>query len=137
MKRTKLNKTAKKDTIGYWKKKLWTEFSKYIRKRDKNICFTCGGNGNQAGHMIPRASGGNSLYFHERNVHAQCYRCNINLGGNGAIYAINFIKKYGQEAFDEIMELKSAYKKYTIDDYKELIEVYKLKYDELRDKRFR
>lgn len=133
MKQTRLRRTAKEGTLGYWKKKLWTEFSKYIRKRDDYICFTCGKVGNHAGHMIPRALGGLSLYFHERNVHCQCYFCNINLGGNGAIYATNFIKRYGQEAFDEILELKSTYKKYTIDDYKELIGVYKKKLEQLNE----
>jgi len=88
--------------------------------------------------MVPRASGGMSLYFHEQNVHCQCYRCNINLGGNGAVYAKNFVDKYGQEAFDEIMRLKDqGYKKYTIQDYKDLTEEYKKKVDGLLKKQRR
>lgn len=119
----------KKKTLGWYKKKFWTVFSKYIRERDNNICFTCGkkceGKGSHAGHMIPKASGGLSLYFHEKNVHCQCFNCNINLGGNGAIYAMKFIQKYGQEEFDEIIRLKNqGYKKYTIEDYKNLIKKY-------------
>jgi len=137
MKRSRIKKTPKKGTLTWWKKKLWTIFSLYIRTRDNFTCFTCGkkgdGKGMHAGHMIPRAVGGMSLYFNEFNVHAQCYYCNINLGGNGAIYAKKFIEKYGQEKFDELIELKEhGYKKYTIEEYKNLIEYYKLelkKYD--------
>lgn len=136
MKRTPFRKTPKKDTLSYWKKKLWTTFSLYIRTRDNFTCFTCDkkgdGKGLHAGHMIPRASGGLSLYFHEGNVNAQCYHCNINLGGNGAIYSSRFIKRFGQEAFDEIERLKyQGYKKYTIPEYQELIEVYKQKTKDL------
>lgn len=136
MKRTPLRKTAKTHTLGWWKKKFWTTFSLYIRTRDKFRCFTCDkkgdGKGLHAGHMIPRASGGLSLYFHEKNVHAQCYHCNINLGGNGAVYASRFIKKYGQEAFDEIMRLKNqGYRKISILEYQNLIEEYKQKIDEI------
>ena len=130
MKRTPLRKTAKKKTPGWYKKKLWTEFSIFIRRRDKGQCFTCGLKKHwkemQAGHMIPRSVGGASLYFHEKNVHCQCYACNINYGGNGAIYAQNFISVYGQEEFDEIMRLKSVIYKYpTIREYEELIKHYK------------
>lgn len=136
MKRTKLRKEAKKHTLGWWKKKFWSTFSRFIRLRDKGTCFTCGSKKPwkqmQAGHMIPRASGGLSLYFHEKNVHCQCYRCNINLGGNGAVYADKFIKKYGQSEFDKIIELKNqGYTKYTIDDYKALDDEYQKKVEYL------
>jgi len=78
--------------------------------------------------MIPRASGGLSLYFHEKNVHCQCYRCNINLGGNGAVYANNFIERYGQEEFDEIIRLKDqGMVKYNISDYERMKEEYEKK----------
>ena len=139
MRRTRIRKTAKTHTMGWYKKKFWTTFSLYIRTRDDFTCFTCGkkgeGKGLHAGHMIPRASGGLSLYFHEKNVHAQCYYCNINLGGNGAIYATKFIEKYGQEEFDEILRLQhQGFKKYSIEEYQELIEIYKIKIEELNDK---
>jgi len=137
MRKTPLRKTAKTHTIGWWKKKFWTTFSLYIRTRDHFTCFTCGkrgdGKGLHAGHMIPRAAGGLSLYFHEQNVHAQCYHCNINLGGNGAIYSVKFIAKYGQETFDEILQLKyTGYRKYTIPEYQSLIEEYKEKLDAIQ-----
>lgn len=136
LRRTSIRKKAKPKTLSYYKNKFWSVFSQYIRIRDKGQCFTCPTKKHwkkmQAGHMVPRASGGLSLYFHEQNVHCQCYRCNINLGGNGAVYAKNFVTKYGQDDFDEIMRLKDqGYQKYTIQDYKDLAEEYKKKVDGL------
>lgn len=136
MKKTPLRKSAKSKTAGWYKKEFWTIFSRFIRLRDKGICFTCGlekpWKTMQAGHMIPRASGGLSLYFDELNVHCQCYRCNINLGGNGAVYAKKFIEKYGQEEFDRILwDKDNGFKKFSIDEYKELTEEYTKRVDKL------
>ena len=129
-----MRRKVKKNTLGYWKKLFWVEFSKYIRKRDDYKCFTCEGAGNQAGHFIARSIGGMSLFFHERNVHAQCLRCNIFLSGNGAIYYRKMIERYGQESVDELFELKDrGYRKYSIEEYQELIEEYKLKVEQLNE----
>ena len=129
-------KETKPHTLGWWKKKFWTTFSLYIRTRDDFKCFTCDndglGKGMQAGHFIPRAAGGLSLFFHEQNVHAQCYRCNINLGGNGSEYYRRMVKKYGEELVDELFEIKNkGYRKYTIPEYELLIDVYKQKLEDL------
>lgn len=138
LKRSRVRKTAKKGSIGWFKKKLWTIFSKYIRQRDGYTCITCNkkGKGSQihAGHFIPRASGGLSLYFHEDNVHAQCYRCNINLGGNGGVYYQKLLERKGQEVIDNLFFLKdNGYLKLSIEDYKKLIEEYKNKIKELEN----
>lgn len=42
-------------------------FHKYVCKRDHYICYTCGKEGNQAGHYWH-----NKLDFDERNLHCQC-----------------------------------------------------------------
>lgn len=100
----------KKMTTAKWKRKLWPHFSKFIRNRDKYVCFTCGrkgeGAGMHAGHFIHRSVGGLGLYFEETNVHAQCYHCNINLGSNGAVYYMKMVKKYGQEHVDDLFRRK-------------------------------
>ena len=115
----------KKKTITQLKKKLWTTFSLYIRQRDKNICFTCGrigeGSGIHAGHFISKSVGGLALYFHEKNVHAQCYNCNINLSGNQWEYG----QRLGKETVDELMKLKQLTTKWTVQDYEDKIEYYK------------
>ena len=96
----------KKKTPAQLKKELWKIFSKYIRQRDKGICFICErkceGSGYHAGHFIPKSVGGLALYFHEDNVHGCCYNCNINLGGNLYLYG----KRLGEEKCQELYELK-------------------------------
>lgn len=77
----------------------------------------------QAGHGIPKALG-MSLYFDEKNVHCQCYRCNINLDGNGVIYAKRIIENYGSEEMERLLRQKNEIKKYTIAEYQQLIEEY-------------
>jgi len=101
----------KKVSISSLKKKLWKVFSLYIRQRDNFTCFTCGrkgeGSGIHAGHYIPKSVGGIALYFHEMNVHAQCYHDNINLGGYGSMYHMKMVEKYGQKNVDELWIIKN------------------------------
>ncbi len=101
-------KKPKKETNAQLKKKLWKVFSAYIRSRDANICFTCGrkaeGSGYHAGHFIAKSVGGLALYFHEDNVHGQCYNCNINLGGNSYLFG----KRLGEEKVQELYALKGT-----------------------------
>ncbi len=117
----------KKPTVTILKKKLWKIFSQYIRARDKNICFTCGrygeGSGMHAGHFVPKSVGGNTLYFHEDNCHAQCYNCNINLGGNQYEYGM----RLGQEKAEMLRKLKYATFKTDINYYEEKIKEYQQK----------
>jgi len=126
----------KPKTLAYYKKKLWTVFSLYIRARDNYTCVTCGkkgkGPGIHAGHYITKSVGGLSLYFHEQNVHAQCYRCNIHLSGNWTAYREFILRTYGEEVDNELIQLKNTgYRKYSIEEYKNLIEEYKQKLKEL------
>ena len=106
----------KKPVLGREKKRTWEMMSRYVRARDKNTCFTCGKFGNQAGHMFPKALGLNA-YFDIRNVHCQCYHCNINLGGNGAIYSHKFREKYGDKEYNDLYETVHKKRKYTVEDY--------------------
>lgn len=119
-------------TPGKAKKKLWEVFSKYIRTRDNYTCVTCGkkgeGSGIHAGHYITKSVGGLSLYFHEQNVHAQCYRCNIHLSGNWTAYERFIIQRYGEEVDKELKRLQlQGYRSISIKEYEELIEEYKKK----------
>lgn len=101
-----MKKKKAKQTTAQLKKKLWVIFSKYIRARDKNICFTCGakvyGYNYHAGHFIPKAVGGLALYFHEDNVHGQCARCNLFMCGEQYLYG----KKLGEKKVNELYKLK-------------------------------
>lgn len=127
MKRTQLKKQSKVK-ISVLKKKLWKIFSEYIRKRDRFTCFICGrkgeGGGIHSGHFIPKSIGGIELYFNEENVHACCYHCNINLGGNLYEYGM----KLGKETVDRLYKIKNTnISKWSEQDYLNKIEEYKKK----------
>lgn len=120
----------KKWSNARWKKEFWKTFAQYIKKRDNYICFSCGrkgeGSGMHAGHFIPKSVGGLTLYFNEDNVHAQCYNCNINLGGNQYEYG----KRLGDEKVEELKRLKMNIRKISNQEYSDLIEEYKQKINE-------
>lgn len=118
------------------KKEFWKVFSLYIRHKEKGKCFTCGlqklPKQMQTGHFISKKICGLGLYFHEMNNHCQCYRCNINLGGNGAIYARKIKEIYGQGALDEIYVLYDKRENFKISDeeYQALIIEYQKRVDD-------
>ena len=137
-----MKKDKKLKSLPKLKKEAWKWFSVYIRKRDKGICFTCtkpipnyydrygnlhpGWKAAQAGHWITAANCGARLYFHEKNVHCQCYNCNINLSGNWLVYETRIISVYGQKVCDELKRLKWQDNiEYTREDYLEMIDKYK------------
>ncbi len=104
------------NTITAKKKVLWKIFSIYIRMRDclettgtitHGKCCTCGRDypiGKlQAGHFVPGRM--DSILFEPTCVHAQCFRCNIKLGGNWVKYYRYMQKKYDQAQIDRLMEL--------------------------------
>ena len=112
-------------------------FNKFIRLRDeKNKCISCdyewGGIKHQrqahASHYIS-TSKSRLLRFNEDNVHKSCQICNTHLSGNLAEYRIRLIKKIGIPRVEELEKLASVSEpcKYTIDNYKEIIIIYKQK----------
>lgn len=113
-----------RSSVSKLKKKLWTVFAAYIKKRDNNICFTCGrkceGSGAHAGHFIPKSTGGLALYFHEENVHCQCFNCNINLGGNQYIYG----EKLGPDMVAALRSIRQRIFKPTEEWYRDMIKDY-------------
>ena len=88
-----------KKTVTWYKKKLDTVFSKYIRYRDEGQCFTCPKKDHpkkmQCGHFNPRQY--LATRYDETNNHCQCYACNMLYGGNPATYSVRMIDKYGIE----------------------------------------
>tara|TARA_R100000482_G_C5122027_1_gene146366 strand:- start:1151 stop:1507 length:357 start_codon:yes stop_codon:yes gene_type:complete len=84
----------------------------------------------QAGHFIPKAQG-NATAWDLRNIHPQCYRCNINLGGNGAEYFPFMLKTYGSEVVDELRQLSNTSRKISRVQYEEMIEHLQEKLQEL------
>jgi len=139
------------------KKKTWTQCSKYIRLRDAIAfckansidlsefndyrdlpvkCCTCGiirtFRTVDAGHFHGRGLGGGSgTYFDERNIHAQCKRCNGFHGGQQAIYKEFMLEKYGQAVLDKLQVLHSAGRKYQYGELEAMGILFKEMFEEL------
>jgi len=82
----------KQPTPSQLKKKLWELCKQACREQYGNVCYTCGrtgleGSGWHTGHFIPSSVCGALLRYDLRNLRPQCYSCNINAGGNGAIFS--------------------------------------------------
>lgn len=129
LKRSPLRKKSKtKDTITVLHDKARQIFAKFIIKRDKGICFTCGKPGNQAGHFIH----GKSMDFSEKGNHCQCVACNYFRGGNLIVYAINLEKKYGYGIVQKLRKEADKNKKWKVKELIGLTTYYKKKLNMLK-----
>lgn len=122
------------------KKKLWSLISEYIRRKkaDSNgyvKCSTCETVKHwremQAGHWIPQAQG-DSIRFELSNINVQCYRCNVNLGGNGPEYYEFMLIEYGQEEMDRLKQRQREIIKFYESDYLDMIEDIEAKLKQLK-----
>lgn len=132
LKRSKLKKKSKAK-ISVIQRRLWELCKQIIRKKYGNICYTCGATGLEAGnwhtsHFIPKASLGAYLKYDLRVLRPSCYHCNINLGGNGAIYYERLRREMGDEYISQIFKDRqvtvnaySHYEKLLI-DYQEILD---------------
>jgi len=95
----------------------WYWFSRYIRERDVmrwGVCISCGKpitfESCDAGHFVPANGCGRDLLFDERNVNAECSRCNawdeMHLIG----YAKGLDFRYGPGTADALMVRYRSYK---------------------------
>jgi hypothetical protein len=118
-----LKKGSKIPSLKSLHKKAWKIFSKWIRKRDKCTCFTCGVKKPmaqmQAGHFMHA-----SQDFDPRNIHCQCIRCNHYLSGNLAVYTQKMGKKYGLKVVEELIAGRKKVHKYTREELEEVIRKY-------------
>ncbi len=143
----KVKKVKTKKKTNY-KERLWDIFKDYIRLRDADDrgycnCISCGKvyfwKDIQSGHYVPK-NNGMFFYFNEDDVHAQCYSCNVGRSGNLIYYRKGLINKIGLEEVEKleyqgemgVREELNATCKYSDDDYKDLIRVYKDKFEELK-----
>ena len=135
----------KKPTLGQIKRKTWAMFSLYIRTRDAlrttgtteyALCITCDRKyplkavgGLQAGHFITGRH--NSVLFDERNVHAQCYGCNVGKKGNMVVYYKKMLEMYGQDVIDELEQLDKVNRQYKVWELLDLYNELNLKLESL------
>jgi len=109
MKRVKGMRKASKASISKVQRELWELCKQITRKKYGNSCFTCSragleGSNWHTGHLIPKASLGAFLKYDLRVLRPQCYHCNINLGGNGAVFIERLRKEEGDAHVDRILE---------------------------------
>lgn len=76
------------------------------------------------GHFLPASTCGNFIKYDLRNLRPQCYNCNINLGGNGAIYYQRLVETQGQAYVDQLFEDKKKIIKADNFFYLDLIDKY-------------
>lgn len=93
------------------KNKLWQECRRitFDRYNDNGIinCYTCGafnieGSNRQLGHCYPKGACGATMKYDLRHLRFQCYHCNINLGGMGAVFKANLEKELGKKEAKKI-----------------------------------
>jgi len=118
------------EPLKYWVKKAQIAVNTYIRFRDKDKpCISCGrklGSKFDAGHYF--STGANpELRFEEDNIHGQCVFCNQHLHGNLIPYTDNLPERIGLERFNALKDKRHKIRKYSKDELKQIIEIYKNK----------
>lgn len=110
---TDLNKIP----LSKLKKKIDTEFSLYIRRRDNFICCTCGRQGSekdgimQCGHLFSRVA--LSTRWEPYNAACQCKGCNMRHEYDWEPMRQWFIKKYGEHIYEILYQEYKKPRKFT------------------------
>lgn len=117
-----------------WLNDAQTAFNAYIRLRDDKLpCVSCGRHHTGQYHAGHYRSVGAApqLRYNEDNVHKQCQPCNTHKSGNAIEYRINLVKRIGIERV-EWLENNNDVVKWTIEQAKQIKELYNRKLKELR-----
>jgi hypothetical protein len=136
-KKTKAKMKNDLETIQELIKATQIIFNKYIRLNDKllgNPCFSCRkplGDKYDAGHFF-NANNHWNVRFDERNVHSQCVHCNQHLHGNLLEYRKQLEFYYGITWLNELEQDAKKTRKFTKDELKEIINIYKNKIKEFK-----
>lgn len=98
-----------KQSISKIQRDIWEHCKRLIREKYGNICYTCHrnnltGSNWHTGHLLAKASLGAFLKYDLRILRPQCYNCNINLGGHGALFIENMRRIEGNEYVDQILK---------------------------------
>ena len=127
----------KKVSVSYYKKKLDTLFSLFIRQRNADPngmtkCYTCGVLKHykelQCGHFVPRQY--LSVRYDEINCQTQCYACNMLYNGQPSAFAMNLTRDYGKETVEMLEKKRREITKYF--PYELKLEEYKNKLKEMQ-----
>lgn len=129
-KRSRLRKKSN-SPVALLKAELMKIAKKIAKARSGDKCCTCPaidlqGRNWHGGHFIRDSVGGVLLRYLLENIHSQCFRCNMTLGGNEAEYYQFMVRKYGQEFVDELFRIKNQEsEKWSEVDYRNRIKLYK------------
>ena len=85
--------------------KIWDECKRIIKVRYGNDCYTCDaknltGSNRHTGHMVPKKYLPYQFKYDLRFLRPQCYNCNMNLGGMGALYISNLLDEDKIEEYE-------------------------------------
>lgn len=98
--------------LQYWLKRAEKACNAYIRERDKGLpCISCGVADSpewHAGHFIPATA--HAIRFDPANIHKQCAKCNVFLGGNQTNYELRLAARIGQSEVDRLKNAPRARK---------------------------
>lgn len=92
-----------------------------VHVRDADCaCISCGATSGrfQGGHYRSRGSAPH-LALDTRNIHKQCYKCNVELHSNAIEYRKALVKKFGAEWVD-VLECDQKPRKHTNEELKEM-----------------
>ena len=127
---------AKKKTLKYWKTKIDAPFHQYIRRRDADDnsgycqCISCDKpihfEESDAGHFISR--GKLATRWDERNVNAQCRKCNRFEYGRQFEYSL----KIGTELAETLLQDSRQIFKLMEHEYLEIFESYRDKLENIK-----
>ena len=127
----KQRKAKKKESLKTnrdWINDTQKVVNKYIRERDKgNNCISCGKIINGVRHASHYMSAGHntSVRFNTDNIWVSCYKCNVMLAGNLREYRVRLIDKIGLERVEAVENAAKETKRYTVDELKEIIKLFK------------
>lgn len=127
MKKTPLRAKSKL-SISKIQRQIWEEVKRIVRRDYPHVCYTCGksceGSNLHTGHMWAKASLGAYLKYDLRLLRPQCYFCNINCGGQGAIFYKKMLDEKGKKYMEQLERDKQVTVK-AIDHYITILEEYK------------
>jgi hypothetical protein len=132
-------RTKNDNSISKLKKRVWVVVSQYIRLKYSDFrgyckCVTCNVvkpyTQLQAGHFVQGRR--NGVLFDERNIHPQCYICNVCKHGDLLNYRDFMLKTYGEDVINELRALDQESKQFTVPELKALKEIYSNKLLELQ-----
>lgn len=134
-KQTKVRMKNELKTTSDWMKEAQKVFNQYIRLRDEGLnCISCNKPPlkKNCGHYYSQG-GHSNVRFDEDNCHLQCEHCNTYLSGNLLNYQIGIQKRIGADRLIDLQTRAHITKKWSVEELKELINIYKKKIKELKN----